>query len=51
MQNVPGLDPGASALDRLKHFTGMLLKVPKAEADKENKPSGPTKRVNRCKAK
>ena len=32
---VPGLDPAGSAFSRFQDFARMIVKVPKAEADKK----------------
>ncbi len=37
MQNVPGLSDIQSPFERFKRFAGMILAVPKEEADKEIK--------------
>lgn len=51
IEGVPGLDPSGSPFERFRQFAERLAKVPKAEADKENKPSGSRKRGSRSKTK
>jgi hypothetical protein len=34
IQSVPGLDPNGSPFERLEQFARIIVKVPKAEADK-----------------
>jgi len=35
IQAVPGLDPNATPFERLEKFARMIIRTPKAEADKE----------------
>jgi len=37
MQDVPGLDADASPFERLRKFAGMIISVPRIEADNEMK--------------
>jgi hypothetical protein len=44
IDRVPGLDSGATPFERLQKFAQMIVKVPKAEADKEISKTGSEKR-------
>lgn len=36
IQSVPGLDPAGSPFERFRQFARLLVKVPKAEMEREN---------------
>jgi hypothetical protein len=44
MQDVPGLDADASPFERLRKFAGMIISVPRIEADNEMKKAGLNKK-------
>ena len=46
MQDVPGLDVNASPFERLRKFAGMIVSVPKKEADIEIKRLRGSRRIS-----
>jgi hypothetical protein len=51
MRNIPGLNDSLSPFERFKRFAGMIVSVPKAEADKEIERAANDKRANGTKRK
>ena len=47
IQGVPGLNPNGSPSERFEQFARMIVRVPKAEADKEMGKSGLGKPLKR----
>lgn len=43
IQDVPGLDSNATPFERLEKFARMIVRIPKAEADKQVDGPGPAK--------